>query len=552
MSNLLLTSIDYSGYISLIKFLLFLVLFFAWLPLPAWVYNDARKVATKEIFWTAIVFGAGAAAAIIWLLLPVFIIGMLLFLLAAAGAALAYVVHRNSLVSDLERVLTPDHIKGLFTSQKKRIQELEDFIFITANNNEVPIPEPNTQDFFTFKAAHDMFADAMRRRANDVVLSPTQQNYNMIYYIDGAALKQPPVPRDRMEYFTHFVKSLADLDSHEKRKPQTGKFIIRKNKMNIEWQVKTSGSTAGEQIQLNRQTQADIEKLEDIGLDPDQLEQLNKLRDVKQGLFLVSGPRKNGVSTTLYALLRNHDPYLHNISTLERQITGKLVNITQNLFTLSDTGTTTYAKKLQSVMRTEPNIVGVGDCQDAETAKIACRAVRDGKLVYVNIEADNVIQALAKWIKLVGDKNLAVGTLLGISNQRLLRKLCEKCKQAYEPNKQLLKKFNVPADKAKVLYRAGEARYTGKGKAVTCENCQGTGFFGRFCIFEMIMLNSQLRKAVIQAKSLAEISTEFRRAKMLYLQEQALKKVIEGKTAINEMVRMLSSRNNSRQKTKPA
>jgi len=541
MTGLLMTSVEYSGYISIVKFLIFLLLFFSWLPLLTWVYQDAKAIGTKEVFWTAVVFGAGAAAAIIWLVTPVFIIGMLFYLIAVAATSISYVMHRNARVPEFDRVLTVEHIKGLFTSEEKKLDTLEDFLFITANNNEVPLPEPRTPEFFGYKTACEILSDAIWRRVSDVVFSSTQQNYNVTYYVDGAALKQPDVAKDRMEYFSRFLKNLADLDPEEKRKPQRGKFRIHQDKKNIDWEITTAGSTAGEQIRLKQITKQSITKLTEISLMPEQYEQLNKIREAKQGLFIVAGPKKSGVTSTFYALLRNHDPFLYSVSTLERQPSVELPNITQNIFALSDTGTTTYAKRLQAMVRMEPDIVGVADCTDGETAQIACAAAKDGKIVYVILEADDVIRAIGKWMKLVGNRNLATETLLGISNQRLLRKLCEQCKQAYEPNKELLRKFNIPAEKAKVLYRAGKVQYDKRGRPSTCENCQGTGFVGRMGVFETIIINDELKNVIRQSKSLAEISTQFRRAKMLYLQEQALRRVIAGTTAIDEMVRALST-----------
>ena len=547
MPDLLLSAVEYSGYISIVKFLVFLVLFFPWLPLLSWVYADAKAVGTKAVFWTAIVFGLGAAAAIIWLVMPVFIIGMLFYLIVVGAASVSYVMHRNARVPDFDRVLTAEHLKGLFTSEEKKLETLKSFIFITANNNEVPVPQPQTPDFFGYKVAHDILTDATWRRASDIVFSPTPQNYNVAYYVDGAALKQPTIARDQMEYFVRFVKNLADLDADEKRKPQKGKFRVYQNKENTEWEVATAGSTAGEQVQLKHITQQTITKLADINLTPNQYEQLNKINELKQGLFIIAGPKKSGVTSTFYALLRNHDAFINSVNTLERKPSAELPNITQNVFTLSDTGTTTYAKKLQAVVRMGPDVVGVADCEDGETAQVACAAAKDGKIVYVTLKADNVIRALGKWMKLVGDRELATEALLGISNQRLLRKLCEECKQAYEPNKELLRKFNIPAEKAKVFYRAGKVQYDKRGKPSTCEDCQGTGFVGRMGVFEIIMINDELRNAMRQSKSLSEISTQFRRAKMLYLQEQALRRVVGGTTAINEMVRVLAK---SKKKTK--
>jgi len=540
MPDLLLAAIGYGGYISIIKFFIFLVMFFGWLPLLTWVYQDAKIIETKEVFWAGIILGAGASGTIIWLFTPVFIVGMLLYLTVVGATSLAYVKHRNSMVLDFDKVLTVDHIKNLLVSKEKKLAKLKNFIFITANRNEIPIPEPRTPDFFGYKTAYEILSDALWRRASSIAFSPTPQDYNVAYYVDGAVLKQPSTSREQMKYFIHFIKQLADLDTKEKRKPQKGTFKVAQGESYTEWEVATAGSTAGEQVRLKQITHEDLPRLNEIGLMPEQYEQLRRFNEIKQGVFIISGSSKSGITTTLYAFLRNHDAFINHINTLERQASYNIPNITQNAFNLSDTGTTTFAKKLLALVRMGPDVVGVGECEDAETAKVACKAAADGKLMYVTLKADSVIQAFAKWLKFVGDKNLAVGTLLGISNQRLLRKLCGECKQAYTPDKELFKKFNINAEKTKVLYRAGKVLYDKHGKASTCENCQGTGYFGRMGVFEIITLNNELRKALIQLRSLPEIGTQFRRAKMLYLQEQALRRVISGTVAINEMIRALS------------
>jgi len=549
MPDLLLTSIEYSGYISPIKLVIFLVLFFLWLPLLSWVRRDAEVVETEKFFWTGLVLGTGAAGAIIWLVVPIFIVGMLLYLIAVGTTAIVYVAHRNARVLEFDRVLTVEHIKSLLSaSEAKRLGTLKSFLFITANNNEVPIPQPKTAEFYGYKTAYDIFNDAIWRRASGIALSPTHEDYKITYNIDGTGLKQPSIPRDQIEYFVRFIKNLGDLDTKEKRKPQKGKFRIYRDKESTEWEVTTAGSTAGEQIRLKQVTQEDAKRLADIGLVSDQYEQLNEIRETKQGLFIISGPKKTGVTTTFYALLRNHDAFLNSINTLERHPSADLPNITQQVFTLSDTGTTTYGKKLRSIVRMAPDIVGAADCRDSETAQAACEAAKEGKIIYVTLEADSVVQALGSWVKLVNDRNLAIEALLGISNQRLLRKLCSECKQAYRPNQELLRKFNIRSEKAKIFYRAGKVQVDRRGRATTCENCQGIGYVGRTGVFEIITIDDRLREAIKRSKSLSELDAQFRSAKMLYLQEQALRKVINGTTAINEMIRAFSKPKNKSMK----
>jgi len=540
MPDLLLLSIQYGGYVSAVKFVVFLLLYFLWLLLVNWMYKDARGVGTSVGLWVGVVLGAGAIGILLWWLISIYVVGLLAFMIAVGATGLAYVKHRNTRVMDFDRVLTVEHIKSL-VSKSDKLEAMAGFTFITTNNNEVPIPEARTPTFFGYRTAYDVLSDAKWRRADTVMFTPKGDSYEVAYSIDGAPTKQPSIPRDQADYLIHFMKELAALDGKEKRKPQKGKFRTRQNKENTDWEIQTAGSTAGEQVRLKHLTKSEGMRLADLGLTQDQLEQLDHFREERHGLFLITGPKKTGVTTTLYALVRNHDAFLNNINTIEKLPSSKLPNVTQNVYALTDTGTTTYAKRLQAIVRMGPDVVGVGECEDDETGKVASAAAKDGKVVYVVMNADSVLQALGKWLKMVGDRKLVAETLVGISNQRLLRKLCGECKQGYAPNAELLKKFNLPAEKAKVLYRPGREVFDKRGKPSMCEACQGTGFIGRTGVFEMITLNDDLRKAIRTVKQLPELGMQFRRAKMLYIQEQALRKVIAGTTAVNEMLRVLAS-----------
>jgi type II secretory ATPase GspE/PulE/Tfp pilus assembly ATPase PilB-like protein len=539
MTSSLLMAVEYGGYVSIVKLVLFLACYFPWLLLLGWAHKDAKAVNTNVPLWVGMLLGAGALGILIWWLIPLFVVGLLAYAVAVGGAALAYVKHRNTRVLDFDKVLTIDHIKSVI-SKSDKLDAMQNFMFITANNNEVPPPEPRTPTFFGYRTAYDLLTDAMWRRTSTISFSPKGETYEVVYNIDGAAMKQPPLQREQMEYLIHFIKEVSGLDAKEKRKPQKGKFRTRQVKVNSDWEVQTAGSTAGEQVRLKHVTKENALRLSDLGLVQDQLEQLDLFKQRKQGLFLVTGPKKCGVTMTMYSLIRNHDAFLNNINTLEKQPTGQLLNVTQAVFSLTDTGTSTYAKKLQSIARMGADIIGVGECEDAETAKIASAAAKDGKIVYIVMESNSVLQALGKWLKMVEDRRLVAETLVGISNQRLLRKLCETCKQGYAPNKELLKKFNLPSEKAKVLFRPGKEVFDKRGKPSTCPDCQGTGFIGRTGVFEMIVLDDELRKAVKTVKQLPELGAQFRRAKMLYMQEQGLRKVIAGTTAINEMLRVLA------------
>lgn len=534
-------TIQMGAYISIFKLVVFLIGLFVWLPILIWVNKDAKKVRTQAQNWTTMAFLAGAAGAIVWLLIPLFIIGLLMYIIAVGATAIIYVMHRNSLVDKYQKVLTAEHIKGLFTNEQKQVEKItKGLVFITANKNKVPVPQPKTPEFYGFKTAQEFFDDAIWRRANDIALTPVAQQYHVHFIIDGVVEKQQPKEREEAEYFIRYLKNLADLDIEEKRKPQTGRFTIQKNGQPFEWELTSAGTTAGEQVRLKPFAEHNLLKLADLGLVADQLEQFQNLRTGTKGVFIISGPKKNGITSTLYALIQNHDPFLNNINTLEKKPIGELPNVTQNVYSLSDTGTTTYARRFQSILRTGPDIVGVEHCEDKDMARLVCSAAKDNKMAYITFEAASVNEAMGKWINLVADKNPAIDYLAGISNQRLVRKLCEQCREPYEPNREMLRKFNIPADKIKQFYRPGQMQYDKRGKPRVCEHCQGTGFFGREAIFESIFLTDELRKLLKQAKTTADIANTFRHARMLYLQEQAIRKVAAGLTSINEVIRTMS------------
>jgi type IV pilus assembly protein PilB len=545
----MLSSIEYTDYISIIKYAIVLILFFGWVPIVNWVYKDALSIGTKEGFWTGIVFCAGVVGILLLLIFPIFIVGVVLYLGVVGGLSFAYVSHRNKIVMEFERVLTVDHIKGLLSKEGKSVETAESFKFFTANKNEVPVPEPKTAEFYGYRTTHDILTDATWKRAIDVIFIPRTGNYDVTYNIDGVAIKQSPIDNDRMDHFTRFIKNLADLDVEEKRKPQKGKFRTFREQESSEWEVNTAGSTAGEKIRIKHIEEETISKLPDIGLTSRDLESLIQLRDKEQGIFIISGPRKSGVSTTFYSFIRSHDPFLNNVNTLEMQPSITLDNVTQNIYTLSDSGIHSYARKLQEISRLGADVIGVADCNDTETTRAACEAATTKKVVYILLESNSLTEALQKWIKLVDDKKLAIKPLLGATNQRLVRKLCEECKQGYQPNKELLRKFNIPADKAKILYRPGKVIYDKRGKGTTCPACQGTGFVGRIGIFETFIIDDeQIRKELIGLKSLSDLGNYLRRTKMRYLQEQMLRRVIDGTTAINEMVRILSRQGRNKSK----
>jgi type II secretory ATPase GspE/PulE/Tfp pilus assembly ATPase PilB-like protein len=523
---------EYGSYVALYKLIILLGFFLAWMPLVNWIYTDSQAVRADKRLWTAAIVISGAVS--------------LIFVIVVGSGSLAYVMHRNARVAEFEKVLTAEHLKGLFVNPQKKLQKASlGLAFITANKNEVPMPDAKTPEAEGFTLACGLIDDALWRRVSLVTLLPQKDNYSVIYEIDGINTRQGERNKEDVERIAHYIKHLADLDVEEKRKPQKGTFSIIKDndwKKKVTWEVQSAGSTAGEQIRLCKTEDYCTRKIENLGFNENQFESIRSLRDIKSGLILISGPAKSGVTTTLYTLLGNHDPFMNNINTLERKRAADLANITQNEFSLSDTGTTTYGRKLQTLLRRGPDIVGISDCEDEQSAKLCCAAVKDGKIIYAVMQATSVVETIEKMLRFIGDKNVLADTLEAVINQRLVRTLCEDCRQAYKPNQALFQKFNIPSDEVDMFYRPGEIEYDKHGKPIVCQKCQGTGFYGRVGLFETIRMTDELRQVIRTSTTTQEIAAAFRKSGMLYMQEQSIKKVTEGITSINEVIRNFSTK----------
>jgi type II secretory ATPase GspE/PulE/Tfp pilus assembly ATPase PilB-like protein len=189
----------------------------------------------------------------------------------------------------------------------------------------------------------------------------------------------------------------------------------------------------------------------------------------------------------------------------------------------------------------------VGECEDRETAMVATRAAAGDRKIYMGIHAKDSFEAIGKYVTLLNDNRLAATALLGVLNQRLIRILCEDCREAFEPDPATLKKLNLPADKIEQFYRPpSEPKKDRRGREVACPRCQGTGYVGRTAIFELLTVDAPIRKLIVEGAPTNRIKAQCRKNKMYYLQEEGLLKVIDGTTSMNEILRCL--RGNEKEK----
>jgi len=477
-----------------------------------------------------------------------FAVGLAVWGALGGGSLLAYVLHRNSRVVPAARVLTSAHMKRLLgRGSERRKGGVSKGLRVRIMDHEGNFAEcpQDAEEGRDFDALQDFLHDLLWRRASDVDMVAGKERYRLVYRIDGvAAEQQEGIPPEQGERVIRSLKRVAGLNVEEIRRPQNGK--IQATLLSHEGDggytdVQTSGTTAGERLRLHIRSGPVLMGLDDLGVAKPRAKPLQELLERETGLLLVSAQPRNGLTTTQYAFLRTHDAYIQNIHTLERRLLLELDNMTQRIFDGSNVDVN-YARMLQSVLRREPDVVLVSECEDRETAQIATRAAAADRKIYLGLHAKDCFDAVGQYISLVEDNRLAAKALIGVVNQRLVRVLCTECREAFRPDPATLKKLNLPVDKIERFHRPPtEPKLDKKGNPIVCRHCQGTGYYGRVGLFELMVVNEKVSKLIAEGAPVNKIKTECRKNRMYYLQEEGLLKVIDGTTSMNEVLRTLRS-----------
>ncbi|MBS0264685.1 MAG: type II/IV secretion system protein [Planctomycetes bacterium] len=518
-------------------------LFLLWVHTTNWADDDAQGLKINHEFWNCLLILVGAAGFVAVLALPSFFLGFITLLTAYALPIGLYVRERNDRVPDAARVMTPKHIQGLVI---RGLAKIGIHIAVSKGGRDSALGPPirfigksdgkgndggrskQAEKSRGFVSAKELVYDAIMRRATDIHLEPKEDEYSVRYRIDGVMYPAEPFDRAMGESIVNIFKVLGAMDITEKRKSQDGSFRAQLEKRVIDFRAATQGTGSGEKISLRILDQANsVSKLEQLNMRKQMLEQLREIIHQPHGLFLSCGPTGAGKSTTLYAALNDIDAYQQNIITVEDPVEYKIANVTQ--IEVNTKSGNTFGNSLRSILRQDPDVVMIGEIRDAETAKIACQAANTGHMVFSTVHANDTISALYRVIDLGVEPFLLSSALSGILGQRLVRRLCEECKEKYVPKPELLKQAGLPADKVEAFYRPPTNAES------PCPNCSGLGYRGRLGVFELFTINERLRDMIREGKPVAEIRSEARKNGMLYMKEEGLRLVVKGLTSIQEL-----------------
>lgn len=535
---------DLGFYFNLLFLALILGMFFLWTHTTTWVDHDSRSLKLNSELWNALMILVGAAGFVVVFMIPMFAAG-LVAMLAMYGIPLGfYINERNQRVPDSAKVMTPAHIQGLFIraaarlginiapSKAARDSALGPPIrFIgksISGKGEDDSRSRQAEKSRGFVAAKELIYDAIMRRSTDVHLEPKEDEFAVRYRIDGIMFPTEPFDRAMGESIINIFKVLGAMDITEKRKPQDGSFRAELEKRKIDFRAASQGTREGEKMSLRILDQSNsVNKLAQLGMRKPMQEQLKEIISQPHGLFLSCGPTGAGKSTTLFAALSELDAFQQNIITVEDPVEYKMPNVTQ--IEVNVKAGNTFPNALRSILRQDPDVVLVGEIRDAETAKIACQAANTGHMVFSTVHANDTISALYRLIDLGVEPFLMSSALSAILGQRLVRKLCDDCKEAYSPKPDLLKQCGLPADKVEAFYRPPSE------SKIVCPTCGGMGYKGRLGVFELLVINERLRDMIREGAQVAAIRAEARKNGMLYMKEEGLRLVVKGVTSLAEL-----------------
>jgi len=368
--------------------------------------------------------------------------------------------------------------------------------------------------------------EAIRNRASDIHFEPFENEFKMRYRIDGLLYEMLPPPKSIAVAIASRIKVMANLDIAERRLPQDGRIELLVNNAPVDLRVSVLPTMFGESIVMRILDRSQIRlDMERLGMRADDMRTFRQLIARPNGICIVTGPTGSGKTTTLYSALNELNDVGVKILTSENPVEYDIDGLIQVQIN-PDIGLS-FARCLRHFLRQDPDIVLVGEIRDLETAQISVQSSLTGHLVFTTLHTNDAPSTITRLLDLGMEPFLITATLEGIVAQRLVRMICPRCKQEFTPTDDMLMELGMTSEMV-----ADRTFFHGTG----CDYCRGTGYSGRSGIFEIMILNEELRKLIINRSSTNLIREAARKSGMRTLREVGLLSIYDGITTIEEVV----------------
>ena len=404
-------------------------------------------------------------------------------------------------------------------------QTMQDAAFVSNQ-----LGDDNVNSAPTIRLVNSIIERAITERASDIHLEPRENEMEVRMRIDGLMRYILTVPRDLQGSVISRIKIMSSLDIAERRIPQDGRFNVKVKDKDIDLRISTLPTVYGEKIVARLLDKSGNKLSKDvIGLVGSDLEKYEHMLRCRSGVILIVGPTGSGKSTTMYTMIDDLNTENVNLVTLEDPVEYNVDGVNQ--VQINEKTGMTFANGLRAILRQDPDIIAVGEIRDGETADIAMRSAITGHVVLSTIHTNDAVGTIERLSDIGVEPYLIASAMRGVISQRLVRRICPNCKEAYEPSEEELMDLGVPV-------RSGLTFYKGTG----CANCFHTGYKGRIAVFEMLEIDSKLRAKISKRVDREEIDEYLRQpdSNFVSLRKNAMRLVLEGTTTSEEVMRVIS------------
>lgn len=527
---------------SLLKILLTLALVLIWAKWATIVDKDAAYYYLPRQMWNLINMGGFVVSMVAILLIPFFLVGYVIAIGIIFGLGAYYVVTRNKAAPEhLHWHFGAEMLQELILERKQTKATKEASIQFMPHGSPKTPPLQEEADYPSHMAFEEIMEPALAKNAMRIELSGTTRLSGMMV-VDNRMVKLSNPPSEKAKELLKYIKDETTTVGEDGSRSYHGQTkILDKETGEHELDIQITSSSQGLKcvIEIDKRQRMEIPYAE-LGFSNEQKAQMAGIIENPERAILVTSPAKHGRSTTFYSLLANHDPYTLTIHTFESEVELEVEGATQ-----VETDADELPPKLKSLLLQEPSVIGISNVSSNEIAKgIASassgEAVGTPFRVYAGLPANDSLGAIKTWAKAVGDLNAAGDSLGGVINQRLVRKLCITCRQAYKPDPEALKKMNLSASKVSQLYKSS-GKIQVKNEKQPCPACGGIGYRGLTAVYEVVVIDAEGRE-MIKAGKLDALKQHLKSQKTIWLQEAALAKVVEGVTSLSEVSEALSKK----------
>ena len=432
--------------------------------------------------------------------------------------------------SEIDRIIKKHYGVGGDTVGEMIHETDDDFEIVSDSVDENGDIIEMAQEASVVRLVHEILEEAINERASDIHIEPYENDLKIRYRVDGV-LHNTNVPQQIRRFQAAIIsriKIVSNMNIAEKRMPQDGSFKVTFKGREIDFRVSVVPTAFGEGVVLRiLDQQMSLVELSELGMGERLQETYRRLIAQPHGIILVTGPTGSGKTTTLYASLKEIVSDEIKILTIEDPIEYVLEGVNQ-VQVLRKIGLD-FARALRSFLRHDPDVVLVGEIRDAETAEVAINASLTGHLVFSTLHTNDAATAPTRMLDMGIEPFLISSSLEGVMAQRLVRRICPECKEAYEPDPAAL-----PSD---FPYQPGQPLYRGPG----CRKCLNTGYLGRVGVYELLLMNEEIRELIVQRSSASKLLEVARRHGLTLLREDGFEKATRGETTIEEVARVSRS-----------